>query len=39
MRGVRAVRAGAFDQDVARVLMFVALLSLNSRNVENVITR
>lgn len=39
MRGARAVRVGAFVHDVARVLMFVALLSLNTRNVENVITK
>lgn len=39
IRGVRAVRAGAFVQDVARVLMFVALLSLKTRNVENVIMK
>lgn len=39
IRGVRAVRAGAFVQDVARVLMFVALLSLNTRNIEEVIIR
>lgn len=39
MRGVRAVRAGAFAQDVARVLIFVDLLSLNTRNVEDVMIR
>lgn len=39
MRGVRAVRAGAFVQDVARVLIFVDLLSLNMRNIENVIIK
>lgn len=39
MRGVRAVRTGAFAQDVARVLIFVDLLSLNTRNVEDVIMR
>lgn len=39
MRGMRAVRAGAFAQDVARVLIFVDLLSLNTRNVENVIMK
>lgn len=39
MRGVRAVRAGAFAQDVARVLILVDLLSLNTRNVESVIMR
>lgn len=39
MRGVRAVRAGAFAQDVARVLIFVDLLSLNTRNVEDVMMR
>lgn len=39
MRGMSAVRAGAFVQDVARVLIFVDLLSLNTRNVEIVIMK
>lgn len=39
IRGVRAVRAGAFAQEVASVLMLVDLLSLNTRNVENVMTK
>lgn len=39
MRGMRAVRAGAFAQDVARVLIVVDSLSLNTRNVENVIMK
>lgn len=38
-RGVRAVRTGVFAQEVARVLMFVELFSLNTRNVENVMTK
>lgn len=37
--GVRAVRTGVFAQEVARVLMFVELLSLKTRNVENVIIK
>jgi len=36
-RGVRAVSTGVFDQEVVRELMVVALLSLNTRKVENVI--
>lgn len=38
-RGVRDVRAGALAQDVARALILVELLSLNTRNVENVMIR
>ena len=38
-KGARAVSAGVFAQEVARVLMFVALFSLNTRKVENVITK
>lgn len=38
-RGVSAVRAGAFAQEVASVLMLVELFSLNTRKVENVIRR
>jgi len=38
-RGVREVRAGAFAQEVARVLMFVESFSLKVRKVEKVITR
>ena len=36
---MRAVSAGAFVQEVARALMFVALFSLNTRKVENVMMR
>lgn len=39
MRGVREVNIGAFVQEVASVLILVALFSLNTRNVENVITK
>ena len=39
MRGVRDVSAGAFAQEVASILMLVALLSLNTRNVDDVIIR
>lgn len=39
IRGVMAVRAGALAHDVASILMVVALLSLNVRNIEKVITR
>lgn len=39
IRGVRAVRAGALAQDVARELMLVALFTLKTRKVENVMTR
>lgn len=35
-RGVRAVRAGVFAHDVARVLILVVLFNLKIRNVENV---
>jgi len=38
-RGASAVRAGAFVQEVASALTFVALLSLNTRKVEKVIMR
>lgn len=38
-RGARAVKAGAFAQEVARVLMLVASFSLNIRNAENVIIK
>jgi len=38
-RGVRAVSAGALDQEVARALMFVVLLSLNTRKIEKVMIR
>jgi len=37
--GVKAVRAGAFVQEVARALIFVALFNLKTRNVENVIIK
>jgi len=36
-RGTRAVRTGALAQEVARVFMLVALLSLKVRNVAEVI--
>lgn len=36
IRGVMDVRAGAFAQEVARVLIFVELLSFSMRNVEDV---
>lgn len=36
-RGASAVSAGAFAQEEARVLIFVAAPSLNTRNVEVVI--
>lgn len=36
IRGARAIRAGAFVQEAARVLMVVVLLSLKTRNVEKV---
>ena len=39
IRGVREVSIGAFVQEVASALMLVALFSLNTRNVENVITK
>ena len=38
-KGVRAVSAGALVHEVARALMFVALFSLNTRKVENVIRK
>lgn len=38
-RGVSAVRAGVFAQAVASMLMLVDLLSLNTRNVEKVMTK
>lgn len=38
-RGARAVIMGAFAQEVASVLMFVALLSLNTRKVANVMIK
>lgn len=38
-RGVRDVSAGAFVHEVASVLMFVALFSLNTRKVENVMMK
>ena len=38
-RGVREVSAGALAHEIARVLILVALFSLNTRNVENVIMR
>jgi len=38
-KGARAVRAGAFAQEVARALMVVALFNLNTRNVEIVIIK
>lgn len=37
-RGVRAVSAGVFVQEVASMLMFVALFSLNVRKAEHVMT-
>lgn len=39
MSGVNEVRTGAFVHAVDRVLIVVALLILNTRNVEKVITR
>lgn len=38
-RGAKEVRAGAFVQDVASALIVVALLSLKTKNVENVIIK
>lgn len=38
-RGVREVRIGAFVQEMASALILVDLFSLNTRNVENVITK
>ena len=37
--GVSDVSAGAFVQEVASVLIFVALFSLNTRKVENVMMK
>lgn len=39
IRGVRAVSAGVFAHEVASILMFVDLFSLNTRNVEDVMIR
>ena len=39
INGVRAVSIGVLDQEVARALRFVALFSLNVKNVEKVITK
>jgi len=39
IKGVRDVSAGAFAHEVARVLMLVALFSLNTRKVEKVMTK
>jgi hypothetical protein len=39
IKGAKAVRAGAFAQEVARALMVVDLFSLNTRNVEIVIIK
>lgn len=39
IRGVSAVSTGAFVQDTARLLMVLALFSLNTRNVENVMIK
>lgn len=39
MRGVSVVSAGVFAQEVASILMLVDLFNLNTRNVEDVITR
>lgn len=39
MRGVMAVRAGVLAHEVARVLMFVDLLILNTIKVEKVMTK
>jgi len=39
MRGTIEVRAGALAQEVARVLMFVALLILNETNKEKVMMK
>jgi len=38
-RGVSDVSAGVFAQEVARVLMFVALFSLKTRKAENVMIK
>lgn len=39
IRGVRVVRIGALVQEVASMLMFVALFNLNTRNVDDVMMR
>lgn len=39
IRGVRAVRAGAFAHEIASALMLVVLLSLKTKNVEMVIIK
>lgn len=39
IRGVMAVRAGVLAQEVARELMFVDLLILNTMNVEKVMAK
>lgn len=38
MRGMRAVRVGVLAQDVARELIVVVLLSMNTRKEEEVMT-
>lgn len=38
-KGVKAVSAGALVEEMASALMFVALLNLNTRKVENVIIK
>ena len=38
-RGVKAVRAGVFVQEMARALMVVELLILKTMNVENVMIK
>lgn len=39
IRGIRAVRAGALVHDVARELIVVVLLSINTKKEEEVIMR
>lgn len=39
IRGVRDVRMGALAQEVARALIVVVLLSINTRKVEEVMMR
>lgn len=39
IRGARAVKMGVLAQDKASALMVVALLSLNTRKVEKVMTK
>lgn len=39
IRGAREVITGVLDQEVAREFTFVALLILNTRNVEKVMTK